>query len=193
MPGYKSSWTGTLANSDILDYLQKQSIMVFTTTGARDTALSGQLREGMFCYISGTNTTYWYDGSAWIPWDSPWTSVTPTFNNLTVADATVTGRYRYLAGDMLYRGRLTFGSSTSISAGVEVVIPNSETAAAVNSLGASYARDDNLAIDYSGISLCQGGVTVFALYAENDNITATAPFTWATDDVMAWQILIALS
>lgn len=190
MPGYKSSWTGTLAGSDILDYLMKQSVMVFTTTAARDTALSGELREGMFCYISGTNTTYWYDGSNWKVWDSPWTSVTPTFNNLTVGNGTVVGEYRYVGGDLRYRGQLTFGSTSSISAGVEVVIPDSVTARAIPSAGAAFARDDSTATDYSGVSRCLGNVTVFALYAENDNITATLPFTWATSDVMIWDITI---
>lgn len=190
MPGYKASWTGVLQESDILDYLQKQSMMVFTTTTARDTALAGETRDGMWCYISGTDTVYRHDGSSWLVWSSPWTSHTPTFNNLTVGNGTVSGEYRYVNGDLRYRGQLTFGSTSSISAGVEVVIPDSVTARAIPSAGASFARDDDTATDYSGVSRCLGGVTVFALYAENDNITATQPFTWATGDVMIWDITI---
>ena len=55
----------TLSASDLNTYVQQQTVMVFATTGARDTALSGVLAEGMQCYITGTGGFY-YNGSAWV-------------------------------------------------------------------------------------------------------------------------------
>lgn len=48
------------------DYVSKQAVMVFASTAARDSALSSVLREGMLCYVTGTDRFYFYTGSTWI-------------------------------------------------------------------------------------------------------------------------------
>ena len=64
--GYKLFVNGnTLSASDLNTYIQQQTVMVFANTGARDTALTGVVAEGMHCYIIGTGRQY-YNGSAWI-------------------------------------------------------------------------------------------------------------------------------
>ena len=64
--GYKLFANGnTLSASDVNTYLQQQTVMVFASTTARDTALSGVLAEGMHCYVIGTGD-YYYNGSAWV-------------------------------------------------------------------------------------------------------------------------------
>jgi hypothetical protein len=45
-------------------YLQ-QGILVFDNAAERTTALTGNLREGMYSYLKSDNTTYVYDGTAW--------------------------------------------------------------------------------------------------------------------------------
>lgn len=190
MPGYKGSWTGTSSSSDIVDYLMKQSIMVFSTTAARDTALSGALREGMYAYISGTDSLYRYTGSAWKILESPWTSITPTFNNLSTGNGTAVGEWRYVNGDLRYRGQFTYGTTSSITAGVEVDIPDSVTARAIPSSGAVLATDASTGVDYTGVARCLGGVDVFAVHAADDNIDVGIPFTWASGDVFTWDITI---
>lgn len=47
-------------------YLQQQTVMVFASTAARDTALSAVLAEGMTCYVTATDRYYTYTGSAWV-------------------------------------------------------------------------------------------------------------------------------
>ncbi len=65
--GFKDFTAGAkLPAADVDDYLMRQTIMVFATTAARDTALSGNLEEGMHAYITGTDALYYYDGSAWV-------------------------------------------------------------------------------------------------------------------------------
>ena len=64
--GYKLFASGdVLTASDVNTYLQEQTIMVFASTSARDTALNSVKSEGMFVYITGTNTLQFYDGSSW--------------------------------------------------------------------------------------------------------------------------------
>jgi hypothetical protein len=65
--GYKTFNTGdVLTASQVQYYLQNQSIMYFASAAARDAALTaGIVQEGMFAYLADTNTTVFYDGSAW--------------------------------------------------------------------------------------------------------------------------------
>ena len=80
--GYKLFVNGnTLSASDLNTYLQQQTVMVFATTGARDTALTSVLAEGMQCYITGTGGFY-YNGSVWVA--NVTASSTTTFTNKTL-------------------------------------------------------------------------------------------------------------
>lgn len=80
--GYKLFVNGnTLSASDLNTYVQQQTVMVFATTGARDTALASVLAEGMQCYITGTGGFY-YNGSAWVA--NVTASSTTTFTNKTL-------------------------------------------------------------------------------------------------------------
>lgn len=64
--GYKLFNTGdVLLASEVNTYLQEQTIMVFASSAARTTALAAVLSEGMFAYLKDTNSTEYYDGSAW--------------------------------------------------------------------------------------------------------------------------------
>ena len=64
--GNKLFATGdVLTASQVNTYLMQQTIMVFANSTARTTALSGVLAEGMFSYLQDTNSTEYYDGSAW--------------------------------------------------------------------------------------------------------------------------------
>lgn len=65
--GYKLFATGdVLTAAQVNTYLMQQTVMVFASSTARTTALSGVLAEGMVSYLSDTNSLEVYDGSAWI-------------------------------------------------------------------------------------------------------------------------------
>ena len=65
--GYRTFNTGdVLTAAQVQNYLQNQTIMYFANAAARDAALTGAIVvEGMFAYLADTNTTVYYDGSAW--------------------------------------------------------------------------------------------------------------------------------
>jgi hypothetical protein len=70
--GYKLFTTGSvLTAAEVNTYLQQQSIMVFASSAARTTALASVLAEGMFSYLTDTNSTEYYDGAAWQSVSSP--------------------------------------------------------------------------------------------------------------------------
>jgi hypothetical protein len=64
--GYKDFTVGqVLTSAEVDGYLMQQTIMKFADASARNTALTGVLAEGMFAYLADTNSTEYYDGSAW--------------------------------------------------------------------------------------------------------------------------------
>ncbi len=65
--GYKLFATGdVLTASDVNTYLNEQTIMVFASTSARDTALTSVKAEGMFAFNTDADELYYYDGSSWV-------------------------------------------------------------------------------------------------------------------------------
>jgi hypothetical protein len=65
--GYKLFATGdVLTAAQVNTFLMQQTVMVFASSTARTTALSGVLAEGMVSYLQDTNSLEVYDGSAWI-------------------------------------------------------------------------------------------------------------------------------
>ena len=65
--GYKLFNTGdVLTAAQVNTYLMQQTVMVFASSTARTTALSGVLAEGMVSYLQDTNALEVYDGSAWV-------------------------------------------------------------------------------------------------------------------------------
>ncbi len=65
--GYRLFTTGDVLTAAQVQFnLQNQTIMYFASAAARDAALTaGVVQEGMFAYLADTNTTVFYDGSAW--------------------------------------------------------------------------------------------------------------------------------
>lgn len=65
--GYRTFNTGDVLTAAQVQYnLQNQSIMYFADAAARDAALTVSIRqEGMFAYLADTDTTVYFDGTAW--------------------------------------------------------------------------------------------------------------------------------
>jgi hypothetical protein len=198
MPGYKSSWTGTLANSDILDYLQKQAIMRFSTTAERDTDLTGQLREGMFVYIDAAPTgLYLYTGSEWRPYLTEWNTYTPAWSNLTLGSATQVARYRYIGGDMRIRGYTTLAADSSgTGSAITQTIPNSETSDTVGASGSGAFNDSGTGIYPLVVDIAAGATTLNFFHAGSSGagvLTSASPATIANGDIIRWDITIPLT
>jgi hypothetical protein len=65
--GYKLYATGdVLSATDVNNYIQEQTVMVFASAAARTSALTAVLAEGMMSYLQDTNAVQVYNGSAWV-------------------------------------------------------------------------------------------------------------------------------
>jgi len=66
--GYREFVTGeVLTAANVNQFLMEQTVMTFADATARDTALSGVLREGLIVYNLDDGALERYDGSAWVP------------------------------------------------------------------------------------------------------------------------------
>lgn len=65
--GYKKFTAGeVLTSADLQSYSVDQSIMVFSGTAARGSAIGTAVSEGMFTFMTDTNSLEYYDGSSWV-------------------------------------------------------------------------------------------------------------------------------
>jgi hypothetical protein len=58
-----------LTAAQVQGFLQDQTIMVFSGTAARATAIPSPT-QGMFSYLTADSTLYTYDGVDWLPFES---------------------------------------------------------------------------------------------------------------------------
>lgn len=175
-------------------------IPVFANTGARDAAFGGSgektLAEGQTCYIEGApNRLQVYDGSAWLNVDTKFTTFTPTWTNLTVGNGTQVGQYVQIGKFVYVEGQITLGSTSSVSTNPTLTYP-------ITIASGSGSRPDPIPFftyygdtgtaAYYGISQAGGtglilyGMNVAGTYPTLVSVTATAPFTWTTNDVISY-------
>ena len=88
-----------LTASEVNNYLMEQSIMVFATTGARDSAITAP-EAGMTAYINSGDSSeglYSYTGTTWNKgpsWNAPWGLVALTSDTTS---ATITANTNHVA------------------------------------------------------------------------------------------------
>jgi hypothetical protein len=111
--GYKLFNTGdVLTAAQVNTYLNEQTVMVFASSAARTTALSGVLAEGMMSYLQDTNAVEVYNGTAWVSVGGGGGDVTEVQAGVGISVASGTGPIPIVtnsstdlittAGDLLY-------------------------------------------------------------------------------------------
>ncbi len=114
--GFKVWTTGDLISaSDFNNYIQEQVIMTFASSSARDSAVSSP-EEGMFCFLTDSNTLQFYNGSSWASF---------------IGEGDITGVTITTAGTSGLSGGSTATSGAFTS--TLVIAPNSATSATVAS------------------------------------------------------------
>ena len=90
--GYKLWSTGEVVTAtNLQNYIQNQTVMVFTDSSARTTALSGVVAAGMISYLTGTNSLETYNGTTW--------TANGTGDVTTTGTQTLTNKTLTLPGD----------------------------------------------------------------------------------------------
>lgn len=126
-----------------------------------------------------------------------WVSFTPSWTNVTLGNGSASGRYKYQNDDMMVQVTLVFGSSTSFGGVVSVAIPNGVTSkgGGLRSVGALECKLGTSEI--SGHSRGLSASTTIEFFAatassSGNAVSASNPGVWATNDVLACQIVIPL-
>ena len=201
--GYKLFGAGDILTAgQVNTYLNEQAVMVFTTTAARDTALTSVLAEGMVCYVedisgAGAAGMCVYDGAEWqIMW-SEWINMAfdEVFEGITPGNAGwYCKEYRYSGvGMVTVRVGMVFGGTTSITGTPVFVYPvpvdggdrgdNVANAFNVQMKDSSTAdRFPGMITDFNQNKGRIRAYRVDSTYSTSTNTSASVPFTWATGD-----------
>lgn len=193
--GFRTWAAGEVATaSNVNNYLQKQAVMAFASSAARDAAITAP-EEGMFTYQIDADTYTMYTGAAWLAVASgkTWTTFTPTWtgsvSNPVLGNGTCVGAYLQVGKTVRFKIVLTVGSTTTFGSGAYglslAVAPNDSFAAAAVYIDASASTR------CSGSAWLTSGSGVFRMLPPTDaasaGISPTVPFTFATSD----QILVS--
>lgn len=90
--GFKNFTSTVLTAADLNNFCQSQSVMYFSSTGARDVAITGPV-DGMTAYIGSNDSSeglYTYNGTSWRKgpgWNAPW-GVVSSDSSIAASSAT---------------------------------------------------------------------------------------------------------
>lgn len=121
-----------------------------------------------------------------------WTSWTPTLVNLTLGNGTVSAKYHRIGRRICWRFKFTLGSTSAVGTLPSFTLPvpaHADYLTTDSFLGGATLIDTGVA-GYGGLVVCSsGGAPIFLRVggsgAANVAVTATAPFTWGTGDVLS--------
>jgi hypothetical protein len=201
--GFFDKTAGDIWNASNVDETIRQTNMRFASTAARDAAITGgNLETGMVAVTTDTQTYWTYNGSAWVPWMSPWTSFTSLDNgvvgtDMDIGDGTFVGRYKYEPGGLHVRWSLTFGSTSALTGDAAFALPNSVTSnASAYSYGSGIYFDSGAPRNYPLVVGCSPSSTFATMYhAESGNegvVDQTNPVAFGTNDILTADIVVAI-
>lgn len=180
---YKNFGSNILTSAEVNDYLMRQTIIVVANSTARD-AITSPI-AGMTVYRQDLNLTETYNGTSW---EGAWTAVTPAFTNLTVGSGTSSGRYKKVGRLVTYQGYWAFGAGSAVGTNPALTLPvTSISYVGAQTLG-SLSMLDNGTTYAAGWVRWLSTTSAQLMPASGTGLTATAPWTWATGDQIAWSI-----
>jgi hypothetical protein len=183
--GYKLFATGdVLTAAQVNTYLMQQTVMVFASSAARTTALSGVLAEGMVSYLQDTNTLEVYDGAAWVGATGDITGLTAgTGISISSATGPVPTVTNSMATEITAKGDLIVGTGSgtfdNLAAG-----SNGETLVADSSTSTGLRYQPTMAAGKNGI--INGGMDIWQRSTSNASFAVASSGSYVTAD--RWNI-----
>jgi hypothetical protein len=127
-----------------------------------------------------------------LKWGGGWTTWTPIYTNIVVGNGTATARYQQVGKTINVEFKLTFGSTTTISAPARISTPVTAKMFGNVSFYTTYL-DSGTAEYYGGAGLPNGDLFEFFAFLANGTylggtgVNATTPMTWTTNDVITFR------
>ncbi len=128
-----------------------------------------------------------------------WVSYTPTFSGGTwaVGNGTFTDtKYKQLGKTVIVKGVFTFGSTTAKAAATALtmslpVTPIASTDAAPGNMQFLDSGTANVlgTVSVQPTNMVPGALAVSGTSVNYGGVTATSPFTWATNDQIRWTLI----
>jgi hypothetical protein len=144
----------------------------------------------------GANNTFLRANSSTatgLEWAGAWTAFTVTFGNFTLGNGTATGKYMQIGKTVFAEWKITLGSTSSMGTEPYFFLP-AGGAATTRLLSANVLFTDSGTAEVFGAGIngfgdalrlvCLNTAGTYATYAA---VTATVPFTWATNDIITIQ------
>lgn len=145
--------------------------------------------------VAGTSELVLPTGT--IDLSAAWTAYTPTLTNATLGNGTVAGRYLQVGKTVIVRATFTLGSTSAVGTDPTMTLPVTATSTGYTNgatpIGQATLIDSGTA---NVVGLVVMNSTTTALVARAgisgsaafvSSITATAPFTWTTNDAITAQ------
>ena len=192
----KTFVAGTLATaSDVNTYLMDQSVMVFASASARNIAIPTPT-EGMFTYQTASDHFTVYNGTDWIPYDTTWTTYTPTLAGVTLGTGyTLSAAYASIGKTVIVQFYFALGATSAITGDVSFSLPiNHASSNRSGQAGTCAITDASPATRYPGSILLSGtpGYAFFRVgnasgtYLTQVALSSSIPIAvWAVNDTLA--------
>ena len=154
--------------------------------------------QGQVIFETDTNKTLVWNGSAWVIPNSnivgETVAYTPTWTGITVGNGTNTGYYQVINKFIHVEGKLTFGSTTSITASAPSSYLPINSVQSFHVAGSIVYADSGVAT-YFGQPLIIGQDQFYCFiqnfattYGSEVALTSGIPFTWGVNDHITWSL-----
>ena len=121
-------------------------------------------------------------------------SYTPTLTNLTLGNGTMSTRYAQINNFVHYEGKITFGTTPSITGSPPQISMPLSSAQSFQQAGNVVYADSGVAT-YLGFPLQITASTIYLFiqntataYGSEAAVSATVPFTWGNTDTITWSV-----
>jgi hypothetical protein len=161
-----------------------------TAIDAKGDLVAGTGADAFARLAVGANNTSLVADSAeatGLKWEGAWTTWTPTNNNISLGNGTLTARYSKVGKTINFIWRVIFGSTTTISGSPNFTLPfgtasdNQNFQAALLDSGTAWLgafASGSGGVVYMDLAFTNGTY----LTTSGGGFSSTAPFTWTTND-----------
>lgn len=135
---------------------------------------------------------YTTDGITWTPWITGpgWRSYTPTLTNASLGNGTLTAQYNRSAdGTVVCAGQFILGTTSSVTSTLGIGLPVPATGvynSVYTALGPALMQDTSAGALRIWTGAISSSTVAFIRDVNGATVGATAPWTWASTDVISW-------